>query len=270
MARRIPRREGRRLFGRNPEEYDRVRSDYPPEIYRILRNRCGLAPGTSVFEIGAGTGKASRELLRQGANPLTVIEPDPRLVRFLRSSLAPWRRRVRFVATPFEDAELPSGAYDLGVAATSFHWLSERTALRKVARLLRPGGWWAAWWSLSGDPFHPNAFKKAADHLFRDLPGEHNPRTTERVVYARGRKRRIAALRSVGPFDRIGWRTVHWARKLDTPTLVGLHRTFSNISTLPAPTRRWFLTALRNLADEEFGGEVTMRMVATIYTARRR
>lgn len=270
MVRKIDRREGQRLFGRGPREYDRVRPDYPDAIYRILSDRCGLTAGTSVFEIGAGTGKASRELLRRGADPLTVIEPDTRLVRFLRSSLAPWEGRVRFVVAPFEEADLPSGGYDLGVAATSFHWLSERSALRKVARLLRPGGWWAAWWSLSNDPFRPNPLSRALDPLFRALPGPHNPRTAERVIYARGVAARIAALRAVGRFDRIGTETVRWARTLNTATLVGLHRTFSNISTLPAETRRRFLADLGRLADEQFGGKVTMRMVATLYTAHRR
>jgi SAM-dependent methyltransferase len=269
MVDRISRRAGRRLFGRDPGEYDRVRADYPDGVYRVLRRRCGLTTGTSVFEIGPGTGKASRELLRRGADPLTVIEPDPRLVRYLRSSLAPWKGRVRFLVATFEDADLPRGAYDLGVAATSFHWLSERSALRKVARLLRPGGWWAAWWSTS-DPSRPNPFSRAVDPLFRALSGPHRPATAERVVYARGRAKRLEALRAVGEFDRIGWETVHWRRTLDTATLVGLHRTFSNISTLRVETRRRFLADLRKVADDEFGGRVTMRMVATVYTARRR
>ncbi|EQD38338.1 Methyltransferase type 11, partial [mine drainage metagenome] len=51
----------------------------------------------------------------------------------------------------FEEVPLRPGSFDLGVAATSFHWLPERRGLRKVARALRPGGWWAAWGNEHGD-----------------------------------------------------------------------------------------------------------------------
>jgi SAM-dependent methyltransferase len=270
MVRSIDRRRGRRLFGSDAEEYDRVRPGYPEAVYRTLIDRCGLGPGTSVFEIGAGTGKASQELLRRGADPLTVIEPDPRLARFLRRALARWKGRVRVIVAPFEEVDLTAGSFDLGVAATSFHWLDERAALRKVARALRPGGWWAAWWNLHSDPYRPNRYSRAVDPLFRALPGRHDPRIAERVAFAKGRTSRRAALRATGRFDRVSSRTIHWSRTIDTPTLVGLHRTFSNISTLPARRRERFLTDLGALADDRFGGRVTVRMVTTLYTARRR
>ena len=37
----------------------------------------------------------------------------------------------------FERSELDEGAFDLGVAATSFHWLDQQPALAKAARALR-------------------------------------------------------------------------------------------------------------------------------------
>jgi SAM-dependent methyltransferase len=267
---RIDRRRGRRLFGRDPAEFDRVRPDYPDRVYRVLEDRCGLSRGTATFEIGPGTGKATRELLRRGASPLVVVEPDPRLARFLRRSLGAGAARVRIVRSPFESAVLPAGAFDLGVAATSFHWLNERRSLRKVARLLRPGGWWAAWWSRTGDPLHPSAFGRAVDPLFDELPGRRSSRLTERAAFERERERRRAALRDVGLFDRVRVDTFHWTRVVDTETLVGLHRTFSNISTLPRAIRERFLARLERIADDQFAGRVALRMVVTLFTARRR
>ena len=57
-------------------------------MFEILASRCGLRPGAAVFEIGPGTGIATRELLRLGADPLTVVEPDRRLVGFLLRSIS--------------------------------------------------------------------------------------------------------------------------------------------------------------------------------------
>ena len=266
----IPRDWGRRLFGRHAAVYDRVRPGYPEGVYRQLEQTCGLGPGAAVFEIGPGTGKASHELLRRGARPLVLIEPDRRMLRFLRGALAEWSDRVQFVARPFEDAELTPGSFDLGVAATSFHWLRQGTSLRKVARLLRPGGWWAVWWSLTGDPMRPTAFSRAVDPMFRALERRRASRVPERVAFARGRARRLAALRATGRFDRIRCRTIRWERSLDTAALVELYGTFGVIQVQTPARRRRFLGDLAQLVDEQFGGRVVLRVVVTLYTARRK
>jgi SAM-dependent methyltransferase len=159
------------VFGRNPRAYDHARLAYPRKVYQILTTRCGLRTGTVAFEIGPGTGIATRELLRLGANPITLLEPDRRLARYLGKSLGKRGKRAHIVPQPFERATLPRGAFDLGVAASSFHWTSERMAVRKVARALRPGGWWATWNNLHGDPYRSGAFRHALQPLYRELSG---------------------------------------------------------------------------------------------------
>src|SRR5580693_5252784 len=77
----------RRAFGKDPVTYDKTRPPYPPRVYQILRNRCGLKYGSRVFEIGPGSGRATRQLLRLGANPLTLVEPDERLANYLSQQL---------------------------------------------------------------------------------------------------------------------------------------------------------------------------------------
>ena len=91
------------------------------------RRRCGLHPGSAVFEIGAGTGTATRRLLELGADPLIAIEPDPRLADFLRSENPD--KALQVVTASFEEAVLKEKSFDLGVSATAFHWLEEEPAL---------------------------------------------------------------------------------------------------------------------------------------------
>jgi 16S rRNA A1518/A1519 N6-dimethyltransferase RsmA/KsgA/DIM1 with predicted DNA glycosylase/AP lyase activity len=83
---RITLNDGRHLFGNDPKTYAEARPDYPDALYERLTTRCGLLPGTSVFEIGPGPGLATRRLLSLGASPLRAIEPDPRLATFLRET----------------------------------------------------------------------------------------------------------------------------------------------------------------------------------------
>lgn len=269
MIRSIDLVQGRHLFGKDPAQYDRVRPGYPAEVYRVLRRRCGLSPGTATFEIGAGTGKATRELLRRGASPLAVVEPDPRCARYLRSSLRPWRDRVRLYVAPFEDVELEEGGFDLGVAATSFHWLRERPALGKVVRFLRPGGWWAMWSNLHGDPTRPTDFTRAVDPLYRGFEVSPVTGSPGPLGFRTYRDERLATLRGVGGFDRASCRVIRWKRTLDTDTVLALNRTFSNISSLPYRRRERFLSELRRVVDGPFGGRVTLNMLTTLFTARR-
>ncbi len=269
-VRTVPRATGRRLFGADPARYDRVRPEYPARIFEILERRCGLGLGTIAFEVGPGTGKATRPLLERGVARLTLIEPDPRMVRYLRRRLVPDRARVRYVAAPFESARLPPASFDLGVAATSFHWVGERRALRKVARLLRPGGWWAAWWSLTGDPFRPTPYTRTAQPIYDRASRAARTEGRGTDAYRRGVRDRVRMLRSVGAFDRIATQTVRWTRTLDTESLIDLHRTFGDIVLLPSAVRRRFFSELRALVRRRFGGRVTLPMIATVYTARRR
>jgi SAM-dependent methyltransferase len=266
----IERRRGRRLFGRDPAAFDRVRPGYPAALYRVLERRCGLGPGAAVFEIGAGSGKATRELLGRKVRRLTIVEPDPRFVRFLRANLRRPRGVVEFLPRAFEDATLAPGTYDLGVAATSFHWLRERSSLRKIARTLRPGGWWASFMNFSNDSKRPSALYRAVRPLWNSLPGERRSRVSPRRREQRFQRARLDALRASGMFDRLRVEEFRSERTLDTATLVGLYGTFSEVSTLPAPVRDRFLRDVAELIDRRFHGRVRIPTRTTLYTARRR
>ena len=93
---------GRVAFGLDPAGYDAARPMYPDWVFDFLRERCGLVPNTVTFEIGAGTGKATRRLLELGANPLVAVEPDERLAAFLRETIPD--EALTVVVAPFEEA----------------------------------------------------------------------------------------------------------------------------------------------------------------------
>jgi hypothetical protein len=82
----IDRSFGRRAFGTDPASYHSVRPPYPEWVFETLVERCGLTDGTAAFEIGAGTGTATRRLLDLGASPLIAIEPNPSLAAYLRKN----------------------------------------------------------------------------------------------------------------------------------------------------------------------------------------
>ena len=184
---------GRQAFGEDPAGYHSVRPEYPGWVYETLRSRCGLGRNVETFEIGAGTGTATRRLLELGADPLMAIEPDRRLADFLRKNNPD--KALKVLVAAFEDVALEEGAFDLGVSATAFHLLDEDRALVKIASLLRPGGWWAVVWNVFGDDSQPDAFHEATKEL---LEAPASPSFGDRgIPFGLDAAARLAALKHV-------------------------------------------------------------------------
>jgi SAM-dependent methyltransferase len=260
----IHRTFGRQAFGLDPGGYHAARPAYPDWVFDVLCERCGLTPNAVTFEIGAGTGTATRRLLELGANPLLAVEPDGRLAAFLRETISD--NALTVVVAPFEDAALQEASFDLGLSATAFHWLTEDLALTKVAKLLRPGGWWAMVWNVFGDAHRPDPFHEATKSL---LEGSLSPSAGNgEVPFALDAEARLAALERTQAFDNVEHRISAWSLALDPDQTVALYSTYSNINI--RPDREAVLSELRRLARDEFHGRVTRNMITSLYVARRR
>jgi SAM-dependent methyltransferase len=258
--------EGRHAFGNDPSGYAAARPDYPDALYGRLAQRCGLRAGTAVFEIGAGTGLATRRLLTLGAAPLRAIEPDPRLAAFLRQTVP--HSSLQIDQSTFEDADLPPGSFDLGTAATSFHWLEQIRALAKVRKTLKAGGWWAMWWTHFGAGKEYDAFHAATSYLFIDIPQSPSQGRRGRPPFALDRQARLHDLSAAG-FQMAEVDLWHSELRYDTTRLLNLYRTFSPVATLEPKKRDLLLDELAWVADQQFGGWVERRFITVMYTARR-
>jgi SAM-dependent methyltransferase len=260
----IPRTFGRQAFGLDPGGYHAARPSYPDWVFDVLRERCGLAPNVLTFEIGAGTGTATRRLLELGANPLIAVEPDDRLATFLRGNIPD--KALTVLTASFEEAALPEASFDLGLSATAFHRLTEELALTKVAKLLRPGGWWAAVWNVFGDSHRPDPFHEATKLLLSSplSPSEGNGG----APFALDAGTRLAALHQTHAFDIVEHRASAWSLVLNADQTVALYATYSNINI--RSDREAVLAELHRIARDEFQGRVTRNMVTSLYIARRR
>jgi len=263
---RIDRREGRRLFGLDPVAYDSARPGHAPRVYEILVERCGLAAGTRVLEVGPGTGQATRRLLDLGAQPLVALEPDPALAAYLDTTL---RDRIEVVVTALEDAELRAASFDLAVAASSFHWVEEERGLAKLFEALRPGGWIALWWTLFGEPGEPDAFIEATSPLLENLKASPtHAATPERPPHALDSETRLEALRAAG-FESAEHEVVRWQAHWDTSGIRGLYSTFSPIARLDEPRKNEILDGVARVAERDFAGLVERALITSLYTTRK-
>ena len=122
------------------DEYEAGRPDYPEALFDALEP----LDGTLVLEGGAGTGIATRGLLRRGAR----VVPFDVGGEVLRRAVA---RTPALPAVVADGARLPfrDRCADLICFAQSWHWLDEDRRCEESARVLREGGQWAGWWSFA-------------------------------------------------------------------------------------------------------------------------
>jgi SAM-dependent methyltransferase len=259
------RREGRRLFGSDPASYDRARPGHAERVYEVLARQCGLRPGCATLEVGPGPGQATRRLLDLGAGPLVALEPDPALAEYLAGTTG---GRADIRVTTLEDADLPAAAFDLAVAASSFHWVDEAIGLEKIIDALRPGGWVALLWTLFGDEDAPDAFIRATSRLLEGIEASPSRGEAGRPPHARDTEARLAALARAG-FSDAEVQTTRWSASWDSAGIRALYGTFSPISRLDESRRTAILDGVERIAEQDFGGRVERRLLTVLYTARK-
>jgi SAM-dependent methyltransferase/MOSC domain-containing protein YiiM len=132
-----------RGFDASADAYERGRPDYPAAAAASIVNLLDLRPGRVLLELGAGTGKMTRQLAPSGARIL-AIEP----VAGMRAKLVDEVPEAELVNGTAEAVPLPAGSVDAVVAAQAFHWFDTIRALSEIHRVLRPGGRVALVWNL--------------------------------------------------------------------------------------------------------------------------
>jgi SAM-dependent methyltransferase len=131
-----------RSFDSAARQYDAARPSYPDGIYAILEVQSGGLANKVVGDGGAGTGLVSRQLLERDA---IVVAFDPGVGMLCRAQ----RRNPELRAVIAEAGAIPmrSKVLDLLCFGQSWHWVDQNQGANEAARVLKSGGFWAAWWN---------------------------------------------------------------------------------------------------------------------------
>ena len=107
-------------------------------MFDDIARLAGLRSGSTLVEIGPGTGQATRCLAMRGLVVL-ALELDPRLAARATRNLA-GLRHVSVRATSFEAWDPGEQRFDAVFACNSFHWIDPEVGLAKAAAVLEPHG----------------------------------------------------------------------------------------------------------------------------------
>jgi SAM-dependent methyltransferase len=256
---------GRTKFGEDPAAYDFARPAYPAELFAWLKERCSFGDDTNCLDIGAGTGLATLPILETPVRSILAIEPDAALAERLRSKTG--NPRLTISVQRFEDAVLPDNQFGFAFAATSFHWLPRMKSLARVLASLKPGGWFAMWWSVYHDPARPDAFGKATAGLFSGL--EQDPEaTSNRPAFALDINSRLGELRSAG-FTEVQHRLFSQQIAFTPERLAALYATFSRVRMAPEDKRAHLMSEVERIVREKFDGAVARDISVSAFVARK-
>jgi SAM-dependent methyltransferase len=235
-------------FGAAAGAYERGRPPYPPEAIDWLLP----AGAVRVLDLGAGTGKLTRQLAGRGLD-VTAVEPSEGMREQLRRAVP----GVRALAGSGERIPLPDRSVDAVLVAQAWHWVDPARAVPEVARVLRPGGRLGLVWNVRDERADWVAGLGA---ILRRSDGARVSTTA-------------SAAPQVGPpFGPLERRDFEWVHHLSPGALADLVVSRSYVITMPAADREKLLNELRQLTRTHpalaGAGEIAMPYVTRCWRTR--
>ncbi len=225
-------------FGAVADVYERGRPPYPPAAIDWLVP----AHATRVADVGAGTGKLTRQLRERGLDVIAV-EPSAGMREQLRRAVP----EVPALAGTGEQIPLADGSVDLVIVAQAWHWVDPGRAVPEVARVLAPGGRLALLWN-------------------RRVEDEEWVADLSTIIGSRGTPGSGRHFPDIGPpFGPVERRSVDWVHRLSRDEMTDWVASRSYVITLPDERRAAVLGQVRDLLDTHpaLAGreEISMNMV---------
>jgi ubiquinone/menaquinone biosynthesis C-methylase UbiE len=126
--------------------YDRARPTPPPALLDLLTQLIGVRHPALVVDVGSGTG-LSTAIWGERAQQVIGIEPnaDMRKEAVRKVEGLPYAAHIEYREGTAQQTGLPDGCADIVTIAQAFHWMEPTATLTEIARILRPGGMFAAY-----------------------------------------------------------------------------------------------------------------------------
>ena len=254
----------RAAFDEDVEAYDRTRPVAPGYVFDDLVDLAGLHPGSSVLEIGPGTGQATRPLAERGLR-IVALELGPQLAERARQNVAAFPD-TQVLTTSFEAWDPGSTRFDAVFACNSFHWIDPATRFQKSAAVLRPGGHLivlATPWTIPPD----------ADRFWWDVQDDYVAVGGERLDPATQHPDRIGDigpdLRAAGLFEEPTIRRYPFDVTFTADDYAANLSTQSGPREFPPAARTELISRIRRRVVEA-GGTVKAHLLAVLVVATKR
>jgi SAM-dependent methyltransferase len=211
-------------FGAAAAAYERARPSYPEAALDWLLP----AGARRVLDLGAGTGKLSRQLGRRGLD-VVAVEPS----EGMRAQFSQGLPDIPVLAGSAERIPLPDHSLDAVLVGQAWHWFDPQRAVAEVSRVLAPGGQLGLIWNIRDlrDPW--------MDEFSRLEPAHDNSE-------AESLSPRVGA-----PFGEVERFDLPWRGSATPDALIDLLASRSYVIVLPPAERDAVVAKVRRFLDTD-------------------
>ena len=251
--------EFRKVFDTIPEQFDKYRPRYSPELFADLIKYADIGPGKKVLELGPGTGQATEPILKTGCD-YNAIELGEHLYAKMKEKFGSYEN-FHIVNDDFITHDFGDQRFDMIYSAATIQWIPERVAFPKTFELLKPGGV-LAMMLLNGDYKTPN------EALYDRIQGVYGEYYKPEKEY-KDMKEPFDYLHATDygyvDFER---RDFYGRREFTADEYVMYCGTHSDHMVIPEPYKTKFFEGLRE-AVLEFGNKVVFNDTYILYLTRK-
>lgn len=201
----------RLAFGSVAETYDRVRPPYFQPLLDRAQEVLELGSDVCVLDLGAGTGRLTRELAARFGNVIAV-EPDDEMRGLLDAGTV--------LSGSAETMPITDASVDAVLVGEAFHWFDASRAITEIARVLRPRGGLAVisthWWET--DPPLPESVLGLLREPYERTARQRRPRWDEAF--------------EASPFEPLRCENFEEEISVDADRLLALYSTTSALAAL--------------------------------------
>lgn len=127
-------------FGPLCQHYTLGRKEKPDAAYAILKSHVNL--NSNILDIGSGTGISTRQLYKNGFKNIIGVDRDILMIKEAQAAnnktcCIKYIQADIALGLPFADEQ-----FDVVTAASAFHWFSNPSSIKEVARVLKPNGYY--------------------------------------------------------------------------------------------------------------------------------
>jgi SAM-dependent methyltransferase len=212
--------------------YDAYRPRPPMAVLDILTQLTQVSQPALVVDIGSGTG-LSTAIWAGRAAAVVGVEPsaDMRRQAEARSAGLPNAAQVRYQVGYAHATGLPDGCAEIVTCSQSLHWMEPDSTFAEIARILRPGGVFAAY-----DCDWPPTFSWQVEQAYSDCHAQahaaEQAHQLSRDVRAWDKGRHLERMRASARFRFTKEIVLHHTEQGGAERLIGLLRSQGGIATL--------------------------------------
>jgi len=140
----------KRWYSPSAAAYNEARPDYPDRLIHAVVNAARLSSPSTLLEVGCGPGTATMPFARLG-HTMHCLEPNPDFYELAQHNCRLFQH-VHFQQTSFEEWPLERSAFDVVLAASSFHWIPSEVGYPKAAKALKQNGHLILLWNKELQP----------------------------------------------------------------------------------------------------------------------